>query len=63
MGTTIGRADGCKTAFRSFEISGEHLILAGNSIKMQNGFGAWRRVAYVCMYNVVTKFAVAVAED
>ena len=49
--------------FPVVEISGEHLILAGNSIKMQNGFGAWRRVAYVCMYNVVTKFAVAVAED
>lgn len=43
--------------------SGEHLILAGDSIKLQNGFGAWRRVAYVCMYNVVTKSAFAFVGD
>jgi hypothetical protein len=26
-------------------------ILAGHAIKMQNGFGAWRKVAYLCLYD------------
>ena len=52
-----------KDRFPVVETSGENLILAGDSIKMQNGFGAWRRVEYACMFNVVSKVAFAIAED
>lgn len=38
------------------------LILMGSSIKMQNGFGAWRKVSYSCVYSTATSAAVASAQ-
>ncbi|MGA8277420.1 MAG: hypothetical protein WB784_04410 [Rhodanobacteraceae bacterium] len=36
--------------------------LVGNHIKMQNGFGAWRMMQYVCVYNPAVQVATAVVE-
>lgn len=52
-----------KDRFPLVSTSGEFLLLAGNSIKLQNGFGAWRRVGYVCMYDVVNETALAYVVD
>lgn len=36
-------------------------VLAGHAIKMQNGFGAWRKVAYLCVFDPSTGTADASA--
>jgi hypothetical protein len=38
------------------------ILLAGNAIKMQNGFGAWRNMSYRCAFDSGTGNAVASAE-
>jgi hypothetical protein len=36
-------------------------VLAGHAIKMQNGFGAWKKVAYLCVFDPATGIADATA--
>ena len=34
-----------------YYIDGENLVLTGTSIKMQNGFGAWAKATFTCVYD------------
>ncbi|MBD8554878.1 hypothetical protein IFT84_10115 [Rhizobium sp. CFBP 8762] len=36
------------------------LLLMGQALKLQNGFGAWKRVSYFCAYNLVSRKVVDV---
>lgn len=38
------------------------ILATGDKIKMQNGFGAWQRVSYICVYDPATGQAEAAAE-
>ena len=35
--------------------SASMIEVTGSALKLQNGFGAWRRVTYTCTYNIDTQ--------
>lgn len=49
--------------FPEVTVADNKIIYAGNAIKMQNGFGAWKQVGYVCEYDTIKKQAFAVILD
>ncbi len=46
-----------QSRYRSIVWSGSTITYTGNEIKMQNGFGAWRRMSYACEYDTRTGVA------
>lgn len=45
------------------EDNADHLMIFGDKLKFQNGFGAWANVIYMCVYDMKNKEVVRVAAE